>query len=73
MSNRFLHLENEVGYVKDSESSAILMTDKKALAERMYKKKTVQSLNSLQNELYTLRNEVNLLKTLVLEMKKENG
>jgi hypothetical protein len=73
MIDRFLHVENERGYVKDSESSAILMTDKRALAERMYKKKTFQTLNSLQNELHNLRNEVNLLKTLVLEMKKENG
>jgi uncharacterized protein YlxW (UPF0749 family) len=73
MNNRFLYVENETGYVKDTESSAILMTDKKALAERMYKKKTVQSLTSLQNELHNLRNEVKLLKTLVLEMKKENG
>jgi phage I-like protein len=63
MQSKYYKIEDQTDYVMDAESTAILNTNLHALAERKHKRKMNQTIMSMQNEINTLKAEIERLKT----------
>jgi hypothetical protein len=63
MSNYYIPIEGEPGYVKDVRSSALLNTDLGALQEYKQKKKNSKQILTMQEEINMLKAELEKIKT----------
>lgn len=63
MDQRFLKIEGEPGFVKDTVSSALLNTDLAALQEYKQKKKAAKQIQDMQDEINMLKEELAKIKT----------
>lgn len=59
----YLTIENESGYVKDPYSSAILYNDLSGLAEIRQKRKQTKQIQSMQEEINMLKEEIVKIKS----------
>ena len=62
MQHEYLPIEGHPDYVKDSKSSAILNTDHGALQEYKNKRKQAKQIQSMQNEINMLKEEIATIK-----------
>ena len=62
MNKNYLPIEGQPGFVKDSRSSAILNTDLGALQEYKNKRKQTKQIQSMQEEINMLKNELAAIK-----------
>ena len=63
MNNYYVPIENEPGFVVDMRSSAMLNTDINALREYKQKKKQLNQIQSMQDEINILKAELENIKT----------
>lgn len=63
MQYDYLPIEGQPGFVKDPMSSAILNTDIGALQEYKNKRKQAKQIQSMQNEINMLKEEIATIKT----------
>jgi hypothetical protein len=63
MNERFVSVENDLSYVKDTYTSALLNNDLHALAEYKQKKKTLNQIATMQDEINMLKEELQKIKT----------
>jgi hypothetical protein len=63
MKNRFATVEQDPRYVKDLHTSAILNTDTHALVAYKQKKKVLIQIDSMQDEINMLKEELQKIKT----------
>jgi hypothetical protein len=61
-SKYYLPIEGHPGYVKDTRSSAILNTDLSALQEYKNKRKQTKQIQSMQEEINILKEELATIK-----------
>jgi hypothetical protein len=62
MNKNYLPIEGQPGFVKDSRSSAILNTDLGALHEYKNKRKQIKQIQSMQEEINILKEELATIK-----------
>jgi hypothetical protein len=62
MQNNYLPIEGQPGFVKDPMSSAILNTDLGALQEYKNKRKQAKQIQSMQEEINMLKEELAAIK-----------
>jgi hypothetical protein len=62
MNERFVSVENDLSYVKDTYTSALLNNDLHALAEYKQKKKTLNQIAIMQDEINMLKEELQKIK-----------
>ena len=62
MRENYLPIEGQPGYVKDPRSSAILNTDLGALQEYKNKRKQAKQIQSMQEEINMLKEELATIK-----------
>jgi len=62
MQHEYLPIEGYTEYVKDSKSSAILNTDHGALQEYKNKRKQAKQIQSMQEEINMLKEELATIK-----------
>jgi len=62
MQNNYLPIEGQPGFVKDPMSSAILNTDLGALQEYKNKRKQAKQIQSMQEEINMLKDELAAIK-----------
>ena len=62
MQHEYLPIEGHPDYVKDSKSSAILNTDHGALQEYKNKRKQAKHIQSMQEEINMLKEELATIK-----------
>ena len=62
MQHEYLPIEGHPDYVKDSKSSAILNTDHGALQEYKNKRKQAKQIQSMQEEINILKEELATIK-----------
>ena len=62
MQNNYLPIEGQPGFVKDPMSSAILNTDLGALQEYKNKRKQTRQIQSMQEEINMLKEELAAIK-----------
>jgi len=63
MDNRYLNIEDNPDYVKDIQTNALLNTNLSAVTEYKAKKKQIAKINSMEQEINILREELEKIKT----------
>lgn len=63
MINRYVKIENEHSFVKDTVSSALINTDLHMLAEHKNKKQQKKIIENLQYEIVLLKEQLTAIKT----------
>lgn len=63
MENRFLQIEDNPNFVKDSHTNAILNTNLSAVVEYKEKKRQKQKILSMEQEINMLKEEIEKIKT----------
>ena len=63
MENRFLQIEDNPNFVKDSQTNAILNTNLSAVVEYKEKKRQKQKILSMEQEINMLKEEIEKIKT----------
>jgi hypothetical protein len=63
MNERYLKIEDNPDYVKDSETNAILNTNLHLLAEHKQKRKQAALVRSMEQEINKLKDEIAKIKT----------
>lgn len=61
--NRYIPLQDEPSYVKDSVSSALINNDTNMLAEYKARKKTSKQIKEMQAEINMLKEELHKIKS----------
>jgi len=56
-------------YIRDFHSNAILKKDKNALNQHRIRKNELQRINTTENEIHSLKEEISGLKKLISELK----
>lgn len=62
MTERFLKIEDNPDYVKDTENNAILNTNIHAVLEHKQKKKQAATIRRMEQEINTLKEELSKIK-----------
>lgn len=61
--NRYIPLQDEPSYVKDSISNALINNDTNMLAEYKARKKTLKQIKEMQAEINMLKEELHKIKS----------